>query len=94
MENEALIIKESNKMTPLLSFSEALELMKQGKKVKRLNWGGYWFIPKKVLVSDGKEFAYETNPMIMACLKNAGGYINATPYMEDLLAEDWEEVID
>jgi hypothetical protein len=74
-----------------MSFSEALECMKRGMKVKRKHWGGYWFIPKRVLVSDNG-FAHEVNPTIMACLKNAGGYIQATPYMEDLLAEDWEIV--
>lgn len=31
-----------------MDFGDAIKLLKQGKKVKRRNWGWYWFIPKSV----------------------------------------------
>lgn len=76
-----------------MNFSEALEAIKQGKKVKRAIWGGYWFLSTtgKVFVRDENELL-PFNPMIVACLKDNGGYVPATPYQADLLAEDWEIV--
>ncbi len=78
------------------SFSKALELLKQGKSVKRLHWGGYWFIPENSIVhetlSHGHSKVSKMNQMIVACLKDNGGYVPATPYQDDLLAEDWIEV--
>lgn len=74
-----------------MTFSEALEAMKQGKWVKRSAWGGYWFIHEDVYVhGDGK--AGRMNPMIIACLRDGGGYAPAQAYQQDLLAEDWEIV--
>lgn len=72
-------------------FSEALELLKQGKKVKRKHWGGYWYIPKGRVVINDERFIL-MNETIVACLKDNGGYAPAQPYQEDLLSEDWEEV--
>ena len=77
-----------------MTFGQALELLKEGKKVKRKDWGGYWFLAKdlyltqdpKVLTLDFKE------GLIVACLKDNGGYAPAQPYQADLLAEDWEVV--
>lgn len=83
------------KPTKGLSFSKALELIKQGKKVKRAGWGGYWFMPSTdvVIVFEDKNWkTYNMNKMIVACLKDNGGYVPATPYQEDLLSEDWEVV--
>jgi hypothetical protein len=73
-----------------LTFSEALELLKQGKRVKRAIWGGYWFIPQvTVYVCDVVE--EPMSQMIVAAVKD-GSYAPATPYQADLLANDWEEV--
>lgn len=73
-------------------FDKALQLMKEGKRVKRKHWGGYWFIPGNweatLFVGD---IRHRFNPMIVACLKDDGGYAPATPYQEDILAEDWME---
>lgn len=95
----------SNQFVRNLTFGQAVELLKQGKKVKREAWGGYWFI-KDTLLGD----AYEDNEgvwrlndgdnnvepnahtlMIVAKLKD-GGYAPATPYQADIIAEDWEIV--
>jgi Protein of unknown function (DUF2829) len=74
-----------------MNFGQALEALKQGKKVKRRHWGGYWY-KTHVEVPDHEfdNVSYVT-PMIIAKLKD-GGYAPATTYQEDLLAEDWEVV--
>jgi hypothetical protein len=83
-----------------MNFGQALEVLKQGKKVKRAHWGGYWFIPEPngtycceiVDKKKGISIQRKMNPMIVACLKDNAGYASATAYQEDLLAEDWEIV--
>jgi hypothetical protein len=75
-------------------FDLAIRYLKEGRKVKRHNWGGYWFIPKfyvRVYSEVTDRYSY-ANKMIMAKLKNNGGLAPATPYMADMLAEDWELV--
>lgn len=74
-----------------MTFGMALEYMKVGKKVKRPHWGGYWFIPVNAVVLVNGEM-HQFNPFVVACLKDNGGYIPATQYTEDTLAEDWELV--
>ena len=72
---------------------EAIKRIKQGKKCKRKHWGGYWFMPNRgPKFFDGKIGLQNMNPMIIAKLKDDGGYVPATPYQEDMLAEDWIEV--
>lgn len=77
----------------LINFSAALAAMKRGEKVARAHWGGYWFIPKNAHVEEAKPGEWKNfhsmNPMIVACLKDDGGYAPAQAYQEDLLAEDW-----
>lgn len=72
-----------------MNFGQALELIKQGKKVKRAHWGGYWYIDK-IRIKPHPEHAVFTN-MILAFTKDYR-YVPATAYQEDLLAEDWEIV--
>jgi hypothetical protein len=76
-----------------MNFGQALEALKEGKKVKRGFWGGYWFLSTtgKVYVPD-ESTLLPYNPMIVACLKDNGGYAPAQPYQADLLADDWEIV--
>lgn len=79
-----------------MTFSEALEALKEGKRVARNHWGGYWFLNKTPLTGlerrevKGEKVAtaFSLQPTIVAKLKG-GGYAPATPYQEDLLAEDW-----
>lgn len=79
-----------------MTFSNALEHLKQGKRVARSSWGGYWFISTMPLTGlerfeqDGERVArvYSMEPVIVAKLKT-GGYAPATPYQADLLADDW-----
>jgi hypothetical protein len=66
-----------------MTFGQAVEAMKRGKKVKREHWGGYWRIEEWDKYSFG-----ESVPLIVAYLKN-GSYAPAAPYQEDILAEDW-----
>jgi hypothetical protein len=69
-----------------LTFGEALEALKKGKKITRATWAGYWFYEQPQLnVHDMME------PMIIAKLKT-GEYVSAQPYQQDLLAEDWRIV--
>ncbi|MGD6898609.1 Thoeris anti-defense Tad2 family protein [Bacillus infantis] len=72
-----------------MNFSQALEAMKKGQKIKRKHWGGYWFISNNSISYHIPEGA-KLNTLILASLKNEGGYVPASPYQEDLLADDWE----
>lgn len=64
-----------------MNFGKALEALKNGEKVKREKWGGYWKLEN---LSD------LDSPIIVAILKSTYKRVAATPYQEDLLAEDWE----
>lgn len=84
-----------------MDFSEALIHLKEGKLVKRHDWGGYWFIPttnpSAVVATKLSNITsipqlVNLNNIILACLKDDGGYAPAQPYMADLFAEDWEDV--
>ena len=67
-----------------MNFNEALELMKQGKKVKRRKWengvelylkdNDFWFIRKDIIMPTGLPY----------------NDISGIPY-EDIVANDWEE---
>lgn len=77
-----------------MDFGDAIKLIKQGQKVKRHDWGGYWFMPQHdtgVRVYDKATDGYQKlNQTIIASLKNNGGLAPAQPYMADMLADDWE----
>ena len=76
-----------------LTFGQALELLKQGYKIKRAHWLGYWYLQKKVAVDvihgDSMDSVKSISEMIVAKLAD-GGYAPATPYQGDILATDWE----
>lgn len=92
-ENEKRMLLRQEKVVEYYDFSNALKLLKDGKKVKRKDWGGHWFLSTtgKVFVPDENELL-PFNLMIVASLKNGGGYTPAQPYQDDMLAEDWMEV--
>jgi len=77
-----------------MNFGLAIEALKDGKKVKREAWGGYWFIPNQEQPLRGWEPNSDVrvviNESIIARLKDDGGYAPAQPYQADILAEDWE----
>lgn len=83
-----------------MTFSEALVALKAGKKIKRANWGGYWYLDSDYLYEDieqinklgDKPLGYYFNPTIIAVLANKGGYAPAQAYQGDMLANDWEVV--
>lgn len=80
-----------------MNFGEALQALKDGKKVTRSVWGGHW-----ELINGGiMEWPTPGNPgykgscgfmngIIIAILKDGGGVAPAQPYQADLLAEDWK----
>ena len=63
-----------------MSFGDAIQALKFGRKIARSHWGGYWEL------SDNDEF---TDQVIVAHCKD-GRICPATPYQEDILAEDWK----
>lgn len=76
-----------------LTFGQAIDkAIKEGKKVSRSIWGGYWYI-ETISYNGDKEQGdyYEKNhkhKVLMAKLKD-GGFAIATPYQEDMFAQDW-----
>jgi hypothetical protein len=79
-----------------MNFGEALQALKEGKKVKREIWGGYWRLYKHATLNglsaeDGHALYCEPEDIIIAKLKD-GGIVPAQPYQIDILAEDWKIV--
>jgi hypothetical protein len=70
-----------------LNFGTALHFLKEGKKVKRKEWGGYW----KLEHWHKAEFE-KPELIIVAYLEDTGRYKPATTHQEHILAEDWEVV--
>lgn len=82
-----------------MDFGDAIKAIKNGKRVKRANWGGYWYLPKELPVVKGNTVSEENSEnvyfghMIVAKLKQNygdGWYAPAQPYMADMLADDWK----
>lgn len=67
-----------------LTFSEAMKALNQGVKVTRSIWGGFWKI-QNVFTAD---LELDPKKSIVAYLKD-GGWALASPYQEDMLADDW-----
>jgi hypothetical protein len=61
------------------TFGESLQAMTAGRRVSRPKWGGYWQM---------EVVAGFTYPLIVAHTAD-GSTVPATPYQEDILAEDW-----
>jgi hypothetical protein len=77
-----------------MNFGEALEHLKQGKKIRRSIWGGYWELHYNVhLNSDGDRVDQKKerhlDQLIVAVLRDNKGIAPAQTYQEDILAEDW-----
>lgn len=64
-----------------MNFGEAIAALKQGKKVKRAAWLGYWYMSE-----------FLGTPTIVAKLRHNEGYAPAQPYQADLLADDWQVI--
>jgi len=79
-----------------MNFGEALQALKEGSKITREVWGGYWFISHNVEFSDGTGNGHQSGgifkEIILAVLKDNRGVVPAQAYQEDLLAEDWKIV--
>lgn len=81
-----------------LTFSEALYVLKEGRKVTRAIWNGYWFYSPSGIFMDGNVKPTPESEglsicfsggVIIAVLADGSGYAPAQPYQSDLLAEDW-----
>ena len=81
----------------ILNFGQAIEALKNGLKVKRKEWGGYWQLFENPSCKQVNEDGYNSsfsfqNGLIVATLKDCGGCAPAQAYQMDILAEDWEVV--
>lgn len=69
-----------------LSYGKAMDaLLKEGRKVTRKVWDGYWVVQTIGNLNGSPSW---TGQFIVAYLKNGGTAI-ATPYQEDMFANDW-----
>lgn len=73
-----------------MDFGDAIKAIKNGHRVKREDWGGFWYLPKNEPQVNNQPM----NKMIVAVLKNEDGYAPASPYMADMLADDWVDLDD
>ena len=63
-----------------MDFGSALNLLQQGHRIKRTNWGGYWSL---------ENINGFSRPVIVATLKGTAERVPATAYQEDMLATNW-----
>lgn len=71
-----------------MSFSEALEILKKGKKITRKNWNGKGMYLKIYIPSNCEKI---TQPFIY--IKTVGcDYIPWVASQSDLLSNDWEVI--
>jgi hypothetical protein len=76
-----------------LTYGQAMDLcIHKGKKISRPHWEGYWFVPTTMVEGRDNDGDFIMNKIIVACLKDGGGFVPATPYMEDVFANDWMTV--
>jgi hypothetical protein len=77
-----------------MNFGEALQALKEGKKVTRAIWGGYWELQVDVQLDHYKkeQFQKMNIPKFIVAVLKDGGVAPAQPYQSDLLAEDWQIV--
>lgn len=83
-----------------MNFGDALQALKNGKRVTRSVWGGYWYLASDIQAEhhptaedhEGPNLGFGMDKMIVAVLKGNKGVAPAQPYQSDLLAEDWEIV--
>lgn len=85
---EEPILKRYSKIIETgLSYGQAMDmLLLHGKKVTRKAWDGYWTV-QTVGNIDGISTSW-SGRFIVAYLKNGGNAI-ASPYQEDMFANDW-----
>jgi hypothetical protein len=81
--------KIGNPNEPSRSFSEAIELLKKGKKLTRINWNGanqYVFLQKE---QDYKETVLSSH-LVIKTVSNT--FVPWLASQTDLLAHDWQIV--
>lgn len=64
-----------------MKFEEAYKLMKDGKKVRRKGWVGYWFVEDDKVKIQLKDGNVKFNNFTQETIANT-------------LADDWEEVVE
>lgn len=79
----------------MMTFEEALSLLKVGKKVVRKNWGGaenFVALYDSITLENGEKL--EVTPYFLINVSGEGeGYSMWSPTPCDCLAEDWLEVV-
>ena len=79
-----------------MNFGEALQAMKEGHKISRSIWGGYWYLATDARMEHDTGGGYMRacgfKNIIVAVLKDNGGCAPAQPYQADILADDWKIV--
>lgn len=73
-----------------MTFSEALELMKQGKIVRRSGWSRHVICMEMKLTSDQKSFSFNT-----FFQTDYSQWVQYDDRLDafDILADDWEQVL-
>lgn len=64
-----------------MNFIEVLELLKQGKKIKRAAWGGYW-------IRNGDTIAIHCKDGTVLNIEDTKDTMGT---LEQIVADDWEE---
>lgn len=73
-----------------LTYGQAMDrCIHKGKKVARASWEGYWFVPTTMIEGRDNDGDFIMNKMVVACLKDNAGFVPATPYQDDMFAQDW-----
>lgn len=79
-----------------MNFGEALQALKEGRKIKREKWGGYWYLATNVFgehnALNNKNVPFGMSVIIIAVLEYSEHKVPASPYQSDVLAEDWQIV--
>jgi Protein of unknown function (DUF2829) len=71
-----------------LTFGQAIDrALREGEKITREIWGGYWCVQKIRGLADFNSPTWKGH-FLVATLKD-GGHAMATPYQEDMFATDW-----
>lgn len=82
-----------------MNFGQALEILKQGKKVMRLGWNGkgmfVYLVPAQEYKAVTEVAKEEFGPMVKYnayfAIKNVNGTVSTwVPSVNDCLAEDWQ----
>lgn len=79
-----------------MNFGIALQALKEGKRIRRSTWRGYWelwaepILNADSVIGNGYKRSCQFDGLIVATLGDNKGVAPAQPYQSDMLSEDWE----